>query len=222
MSSVPGYPDDKFPTGIFGLRYKTAITSSNISSDVLDIYYSGVLNDSGTYNFIDDRGSAQYIDEVLSNGDHKILKNSAMIKKASVKFPKIQLGDDENRFRNHTLGVRVYGISTNQDGLITSFISSAMNYKYYFQILANNPSDVNPLVDGLPSNVVFDSRNYGISIHKDIVDSGVLRRLMKSSRDPTFATSLGLCPFFKFKNIIGDYRLMNVYGTTNGNQSYDE
>ncbi len=203
-----------FPTSLFGVELKSNVSASNFVVDIVTVYHNGIFNRPLLHSNFEE-ASHQYAFDVLNRGDHKLLDFYNMIESAQYTFRTGFASTNMNK-RTIKFGCRVYAV---KHKLRQYQSKKSYGKNYYFQILLNMPISGESQVSGLPSNVLYDSRNYGIAIPDDIVETGLFYDMCKSRRDPTdgtLRTCLGLQPYFFFKDCPAGYKLKNITGSVNG------
>ena len=213
---------EEYPMSYFGMELKNLYTSSNVATDILTIFHNGII-DEKPYKSVDagiEDDQDNYMNDVILDGDHTILTKYSMKKTTQIVLGTRNVTHLSETRRNIRLGVRVYCLTRKE---LTESEPLALKKDYYFQILGQDTDDASVLVSGETNAVLFDSRNYGLSLAEDLVDAGILLDCCNSSRTAGVGNvvSLGLMPYFFFKESTTGYYLTQVKGTGNGLNIYE-
>ena len=204
--------ESNFPTCLFGLEIESEISASNIVSDTLKIYHNEILQQdlfSGPHKKTRD----DYVTGVMTNCDHSLLKEYSMVKSAQIMLQQPITMPELQNDRFIKLGFRVYAVRNKNINYVNPF---SYGKDYYYQVIGINTYSANPIVAGTPGEVIFDSRDFGIKLPQRIVDAGLLTNCVTSDRHSGSRGTLGLQPYFVFKDCPPGYQLRNVMGTGNG------
>ena len=218
----PTKTGEEYPKSYFGMELQNLYSSSNVATDILTIFHNGIL-DEKPYKSIDagvDDNQDNYMNDVIEDGDHTILTKYSMKKTTQIVLGTRSITHPSETRRNIRLGVRVYSLTRKE---LTASEPLALKKDYYFQILGQDTDDTSVLVSGETNAVLFDSRNYGLSLNEDLVDAGILLDCCNSARTAGIGNvvSLGLMPYFFFKDSTPGYYLTQVKGTGNGLNIYE-
>ena len=204
--------ESNFPTCLFGLEIQSEVSSSNVVSDTLKIFHNEIFQQE-FFSAPVGKSREQYVNDVFEECNHSLLKDYAMVKSCEVMLQQPITMPELQNDRFIKLGFRVYAVRNKLINYVNPF---SYGKDYYFQVIGMNTYDANPIVAGTPGEVIFDSRDLGIKIPQRVVDSGLLTDCVTSDRHSTSRGTLGLQPYFVFKDCPSGYQLRNVTGTCNG------
>ncbi len=188
-------------SGLLGAYVQVDVQAGNINSQFLTLYCNSLLFDIDDDTF---DGTAANINNVM-NADMRSLTT-------------IDLSTWDFTDKLGGLWCEVYAVdepnnevpsNTAQPNKITEDV-----YRYFFRWYIRTPySNVNELT------LVFDSKNIGLSIPNQVVDSAYLFRCLRNDNVPLKDCDGGLCPQFYFKNCLTDIKVSNP--VINSNICYD-
>lgn len=204
--------ESNFPTCLFGLEIESEVSSSNVVSDTLKIFHNEILQQD-LFSAPVNQSRDNYVEDVFLKSDHSLLKEYTMVKSSQIMLQQPITMPELQNDRFIKLGFRVYAVRNKAVNYVNPF---SYGKDYYFQVIGMNTYDANPIVAGTPGEVIFDSRDLGIKIPQRIVDAGLLTRCVNSDRHPGSRGTLGLQPYFVFKDCPPGYQLRNITGSGNG------
>tara|TARA_R110000824_G_scaffold303452_3_gene491173 strand:+ start:3035 stop:5026 length:1992 start_codon:yes stop_codon:yes gene_type:complete len=204
--------DSNFPTCLFGLEIESEVSSSNVVSDTLKIFHNEILQQD---QFSSPLGQSRdaYVEEVFTKCDHSLLKNYTMVKSTQLMLQQPITMPELQNDRFIKLGLRIYAVRNKTVNYVNPY---SYGKDYYYQVIGTNTYSANPILSGASSEVIFDSRDLGIKLPQRIVDAGLLTNCVTSDRHAGSRGTLGLQPYFVFKDCPAGYNLRNITGSCNG------
>jgi hypothetical protein len=197
------------PTAFFGIHHQFETDSSNNSVFTTSIYVNRELDIQSSITDEFNEFKTEYSKTKLSDPDNHgfdFMNNGStrVYKYQSVSNEDISTGDSK------TFGVRVYSVSE-KVGDNTS-TETQESRKYFFQVLGKDQDGETGFYSGV-DNVIFDSKNFNISLPQDVVEDACFTRNFLSYRDGVELQDLGLEPYIFFRNCELGTMVFNPRGT---------
>ena len=196
---------DGIPSSFFGCEYSMNTDSSNSSLMTGRIYVNQNLLNQSTISEDVDNFDLNYKDMLEGNDAGFEWLNSNLQKVYEFK------GDEFVPIQ----GWRIYSITEKSGISDADYQITQETRKFFFQLLSKEYSSNTYSYKG-GSNVLFDSRDFGISLPQDLVQDAVTYGAVKSWRNPTDPTknvSLGITPYIFMRNCNTGTNIHNPRGT---------
>ena len=192
--AFPAHPvkADGVPASFFGCEYILSTDSSNVSTMRGTVYLNDAFNFQSTISEDVDNFDLQYKFALQGKNDKFDFLNRPL--QRVYEF----FGDEDLGVQ----GWRIYSITEKSGIGDADYQQSQETRKFYFQLVSKEYTSNSYNFKG-GDNVLFDSRDFGISLPQDLVQDAVTWGAVKSDRDPTNSdknVSLGIMPYIFMRN----------------------
>ena len=188
--AYPDYPvkADGIPSSFFGIQYECETNASNVSTVTGKVYSNDFFVNQEQY----DKGFVTDVIEGIPKGDYA---PNDMNREMQRIFQFEVTGNFVPR-----QGWRIYSISEKTGIADPTGLTTLELRNYYFQILSKTYNDNGLYGYKGGENVLFDSKDFGISIPQELVEQGAALQSYVSDRDPAQQQFLGIQPYVFMRN----------------------
>lgn len=201
--AYPNYStaSEGLPFGFFGIEYKLITDSSNVSTIEGGIYVSDIFSNNEQYR--PQNQFPQAYERILKGTEnwHDLFNDGKFLQRA---YNWKVAGDFIPR-----QAIRFYSLTEKSGIEDPTGLQTQETRNYYFQLLSKTYNDNGFYGFKGGDNVVFDSKDYGLSLPQRLVEDAAALQSFKSSRDDSKRQFLGIKPYFHMRNVSPSTSIFN-------------